>query len=722
MSLRYRALLIGNSSYPDDEGRLPRLEGPINDVPAMKAALEDPEYGLFKPEAITMRIEQSSYELLRTLDDFFTSADSHDVMLVYYSGHGRLDEFGQLYLCARNTNTGRLRSTAIRSDQINEMIEATPAAHIVVILDCCHSGAFKGDDDIVGPVAPIGGRGRYVIAGCRARELANDARSPNHLSLFTSHLVAGLRHQPAREEGPRFVSLDELYEYAYVRVISESRQTPQKRATGEGTLAIAKRARASKPLRLSRTEIHLDNVLAGEALPPERVRVFGLDPDDVWEATTHADWIRIELSADYFDLYMVPNEQMNRANIEVLRRRTAEAFSVRITVFTSSLQLLWASLYGSTQRTGTAPPEAQSAGPVPPPAPAEAKPAEEESTPSAARVVGRAAVPETETAARNAARVADAVRAARTAAGTTAAASSRGPRRATLAVARVVPWSAMATCAMSLAVAALFATALSAVILIPWVDDVLQRVTKSETYSYVYFPFITAVITLSIVLGYNLSLRLYRTFVGRQFGTAITLSELPDPANPIVTIRRARLLIARSTVSILVCAVTFGGTITYWLAQIAAAPNGSMIRVLQWTVAATLATAATTSAYNIAARWRGIELTLAEAGPAGRRGSSRRARLRVSRVGIWRLTVLAAPVAFAIAGVWAGLDAVGATARLEAIFADPSGYGFGAQNLRGVIAFCLPSLGTAVLTLGYNGYVRLTRDKGRIDLTLAERG
>jgi hypothetical protein len=335
---RYRALLIGNSTYPDGS-QLPRLEGPFNDVPAVRAALEDHDHGLFVAANITVRMEQTSFDLLATMDEFFASSEPEDVLLLYYSGHGRLDEQNHLYLCARNTRVDRLRSTAIRSDQVNEMIEGTDARHIVVILDCCHSGAFKGED-IVTPMAPSTGRGRYVIAGCRAGQLANDAPSPNHLSLFTNHLVDGLRNQPAAADGRAFVSLDELYEYVYARVTSSSKQIPQRRVTSQGSLPIAKRARQHRPLRLSRTEIHLDDVQEGELLPPERIRVHGLEPDDAWQVTPSAAWISVDVAVDHFDLHISPPTGRARANVEVFRARTGEAVVVRVRTVTSPLLTL----------------------------------------------------------------------------------------------------------------------------------------------------------------------------------------------------------------------------------------------------------------------------------------------------------------------------------------------------------------------------------------------
>ena len=173
MADRYRALLIGNTSYPEDPHNLQRLEGPINDISLLRAALEDPEVGMFAPGAVTLLSERTSHELVSALDEFF-SAGRDEVVLLYYSGHGRLDETNTLYLCTRDTKTDRLRSTAVSSRRINEFIELSSAARTIIILDCCHSGAFKSGD-IAGPIA---GNGRYVLTSCRARNSPMTRQSP----------------------------------------------------------------------------------------------------------------------------------------------------------------------------------------------------------------------------------------------------------------------------------------------------------------------------------------------------------------------------------------------------------------------------------------------------------------------------------------------------------------------------------------------------------------
>jgi hypothetical protein len=236
MADRYRALLIGNTSYPEDPHNLQRLEGPINDISLLRAALEDPEVGMFAPGAVTLLSERTSHELVSALDEFF-SAGRDEVVLLYYSGHGRLDETNTLYLCTRDTKTDRLRSTAVSSRRINEFIELSSAARTIIILDCCHSGAFKSGD-IAGPIA---GNGRYVLTSCRAKELANDASVANHASMFTEQVVAGIRRAATSRPAAGHLTIEELHVYVRDRLLEQGRQRPQFIASGEGGLAIARR-------------------------------------------------------------------------------------------------------------------------------------------------------------------------------------------------------------------------------------------------------------------------------------------------------------------------------------------------------------------------------------------------------------------------------------------------------------------------------------------------
>ena len=233
---RYRALLIGNSTFPLDSENLQPLEGPVNDIALLRDALTDPVVGLFDPGEVRLVPERTMAEVLVELETFFHSADRHDRLLLYYSGHGRLSEANQLFLCARDTRTDLLRSTAVSSAAITMILEASPATTTVIILDCCHSGAFKGGD----LPASLRGSGRFLLTSCRGSQLANDADRRNGTSMFTQHLVEGLTGAPDRD-GDGFVSLGEIYDYVNGRLAAKGRQLPQRSFAGGGDVAIARR-------------------------------------------------------------------------------------------------------------------------------------------------------------------------------------------------------------------------------------------------------------------------------------------------------------------------------------------------------------------------------------------------------------------------------------------------------------------------------------------------
>lgn len=242
MAGRYRALLIGNSTYPADEHNLQTLKGPVKDIAALNRALADPSTGLFDDADVALLSEATSTRAIRALGRLFSTAARDDVLLVYFSGHGKLDQSGRLHLCMQDTDSTDLLSTAVSSARINEFADASRARNVVVVLDCCHAGAFRGGD--LGEA--VAGPGRYVLASCRGTQLANDATVENGTSFFTQHLVDGLLRAAVDHDQDGYVTFSELYAYVDRRLREAGKQIPQRRVDGDGDLRLAKR-----PLRTS---------------------------------------------------------------------------------------------------------------------------------------------------------------------------------------------------------------------------------------------------------------------------------------------------------------------------------------------------------------------------------------------------------------------------------------------------------------------------------------
>ena len=129
----YHALLIGNEHYIN----LSHLDTPIDDVREIAKILRS-KYN-FKTTVLT---DANRYSILSALNNLRSQLTEEDNLLIYYAGHGEVDEINQrgqwLPVDAEQNNTANWISTAAITDIINTM----PVKHILVVADSCYSGAM----------------------------------------------------------------------------------------------------------------------------------------------------------------------------------------------------------------------------------------------------------------------------------------------------------------------------------------------------------------------------------------------------------------------------------------------------------------------------------------------------------------------------------------------------------------------------------------------------
>jgi len=232
----YRALIVCNYSFPEDPS-LHDLQGPKKDGLLLRDALTDHETGMFTKGDVHAPLQDApSQEILESVEEFFGDADPEDTALFYYSGHGKtLDQ--QLFLCARNTKSSLLRSTAIAGNVLNEIVEASLAKTKILILDCCYSAMFKGDDT---GITELLGSGRYVLAATSAIEKAPDGAQKGLPSPFTKALAEALTGKAEDLNGDGKVDLDDVYRY--LKTVTFDGARPHQNFEGSGTVYIAKRS------------------------------------------------------------------------------------------------------------------------------------------------------------------------------------------------------------------------------------------------------------------------------------------------------------------------------------------------------------------------------------------------------------------------------------------------------------------------------------------------
>jgi hypothetical protein len=246
MAEKKSALIIANSQYEDSILR--QLVAPAQDAEALARVLADPGISGFEVSTI---LDEPRYRVEEEIDAFFIDRDRDDLLLVYFSGHGVTDEDGLLYYAARNTQHKRLRSTAVAASFVNESMVRCRSRRQVLLLDCCHSGAFarakaaaavNAGEQFAGRTAEEG-RGRFVLTASDAYQYSfeGDAVEGQPVySVFTQALTEGLRTGEADIDGDGLITLDELYSYVHRRVKEHNpRQSPRKWVSDvEGGLVI----------------------------------------------------------------------------------------------------------------------------------------------------------------------------------------------------------------------------------------------------------------------------------------------------------------------------------------------------------------------------------------------------------------------------------------------------------------------------------------------------
>ena len=126
------ALVIGNNRYD----QLAELRNPKRDAAAISDRLRARGFN------VSELFDADAFAMHRAVDTFVRQAEGADIALFYFSGHGMLDEEGHLYFALKDTEFEVPRASSLSAEFVREAMDRTRSQRVVLILDCCHSGAF----------------------------------------------------------------------------------------------------------------------------------------------------------------------------------------------------------------------------------------------------------------------------------------------------------------------------------------------------------------------------------------------------------------------------------------------------------------------------------------------------------------------------------------------------------------------------------------------------
>jgi uncharacterized caspase-like protein len=240
-----RRLALIAASYNYSDPTLGQLRAPGHDARDLADVLGDPMIGTFD---VRILINTPCDQLQRGIAQFCQQSGPNDLALVYLSCHGVLDSRGRLYYATVDTERELLPATSISAYWLNEQLEDCRARRQILLLDCCHSGAFakgsKGEPSLA-LKDRFSGRGKIVLTASGATEYSFEGANvigQGVRSVFTRAVVDGLRTGEADQDRDGLITVTDLYHHVYdtVRAV-ERRQNPELWAFGaEGDLLVAR--------------------------------------------------------------------------------------------------------------------------------------------------------------------------------------------------------------------------------------------------------------------------------------------------------------------------------------------------------------------------------------------------------------------------------------------------------------------------------------------------
>ncbi len=216
MTQKY-ALLIGINEHTDPD--IPDLKKPLQDIAGLAEVLLNPEIGDFDEVNVEILTNPTYKVATRTIANLFHNKKRDDLVLLYFAGHGFLDEQRQLYLAMHDTEKDFLDLESISATFIASQMSKSRAQKQVLILDCCHSGAFK-----VPPGTTAPGVSAIVLTASDATELAWETGDSKN-SIFTQHLIEALQSGQADHDRDGWIGIEELYDYVRSQ-LKTSKQKP----------------------------------------------------------------------------------------------------------------------------------------------------------------------------------------------------------------------------------------------------------------------------------------------------------------------------------------------------------------------------------------------------------------------------------------------------------------------------------------------------------------
>ncbi|MBI1224876.1 MAG: peptidase C14 caspase catalytic subunit p20 [Bacteroidetes bacterium] len=220
------AVVVGISAYD----HMPTLRYTDDDAYRMYAFLKSPEGGALADNQIKILIDEDAThdKILAAMTDIFGKAGKEDLVMVYFSGHGLPGSFLPIDFDGFNNK--------LEHEEINKIMESSPAKYKLCIADACHSGSLLAMAEKSGTIRNVlddyyktlaqAEPGTALIMSSKGEETSLES-SGLRQGVFSHFLIRGLKGE-ADKNGNKIVTVQELFDFVdeNVRAYTMNRQSP----------------------------------------------------------------------------------------------------------------------------------------------------------------------------------------------------------------------------------------------------------------------------------------------------------------------------------------------------------------------------------------------------------------------------------------------------------------------------------------------------------------
>ncbi len=170
-------------------------------------------------------VDPTADQVREQLFESTQACDSDDHFLFYFSGHGRRGKNRKLYLCATDTDPERLSISGVPFDQVLEVIKESSLRSVLIILDCCYSGAaassilIKSGDDLLDEQTKEEFTDGWTIITSTTSVETTEVYKQDTMSPFTREFIAACKRlQIVREE---WITVAEVYQELRFKLVHQ---------------------------------------------------------------------------------------------------------------------------------------------------------------------------------------------------------------------------------------------------------------------------------------------------------------------------------------------------------------------------------------------------------------------------------------------------------------------------------------------------------------------